>query len=127
MIKMPSKTFGFMLHQCSVDMEGALTSDSARGSESRLRAEIGATQAAVAERAGLDQSRVSRIEKGDVADISDINRVLDALAALGAKSAPDYKNYAAREWLRIPSPLVTGIRNGRALRPRRRRFAKSHR
>ena len=49
----------------------------------RFRAESGKTQAAIAEKAGLDQSRVSRIEKGEVAAPSEVDRVLDALAALG--------------------------------------------
>jgi transcriptional regulator with XRE-family HTH domain len=70
----------------------------------RLRAEIGVTQAAVAEKAGMDQSRVSRIEKGEIADDTDVNRVLDALTALGAKAAGEYKAYAAREWFHIQPP-----------------------
>jgi transcriptional regulator with XRE-family HTH domain len=70
----------------------------------RFRAEVGATQAAVAEKSGLDQSRVSRIEKGEVTDATDVNRVLDALTALGAKMAGDYKAYAARDWLHIEPP-----------------------
>ncbi|UVK48620.1 helix-turn-helix transcriptional regulator (plasmid) [Mesorhizobium sp. AR07] len=70
----------------------------------RLRAEAGATQATVAEKAGLDQSRISRIEKGEIAAAAEIDRVLDALAELGAIRAADYKSYAAREWLHIEPP-----------------------
>ena len=55
----------------------------------RLRAEAGATQAALAERAGLDQSCVSRIEKGEVAVPAEIDRVLDTCGALGARAALD--------------------------------------
>src|SRR5271165_648215 len=70
----------------------------------RLRAEGGATQAAVAEKAGLDQSRVSRIEKGEVVVPAEIDRVLAALSALGVTSAADYQAYAAHEWLHIEPP-----------------------
>jgi transcriptional regulator with XRE-family HTH domain len=71
---------------------------------SRLRAEVGVTQAAVAEEAGLDQSRVSRIEKGEVAAPAEIERVLDALTTLGMSKASDYKTFAAREWLYVEPP-----------------------
>ena len=70
----------------------------------RFRAESGKTQAAIAEKAGLDQSRVSRIEKGEVAAPSEVDRVLDALAALGVEKASDYKAFLAREWLHIDPP-----------------------
>ena len=59
----------------------------------RLRSEANLTQAAVAERAGLDQSRISRIEKGEVTDPVEIDRVLDALVSLGAQRAAEYKTY----------------------------------
>jgi transcriptional regulator with XRE-family HTH domain len=70
----------------------------------RLRAEAGATQAALAEKAGLDQSRVSRIEKGEVVAPAEIDRVLDGLAALGVSAAVDYKRYAIQDWLYIEPP-----------------------
>lgn len=70
----------------------------------RLRAEIRATQAAVAEQAGLDQSRVSRIEKGEVVGASEVERVLDALTALGSADAASYKEFSAREWLHVEPP-----------------------
>jgi predicted transcriptional regulator len=57
----------------------------------RFRAEVGVSQAVVAEEARIDQSRVCRIEKGELIDAAEINRVLDALAALGAKMANAYK------------------------------------
>ncbi|WP_460028361.1 helix-turn-helix domain-containing protein, partial [Methyloparacoccus murrellii] len=50
----------------------------------RFRAALGAKQSTIAEKAGLDQSKVSRIEKGDIASSSDVERILDALEALGA-------------------------------------------
>lgn len=70
----------------------------------RFRAEANLTQTALAESAGLDQSRVSRIEKGEPASPAEIDRLLEALAGLGVKKAGDYKAYAAREWLHIEQP-----------------------
>lgn len=70
----------------------------------RLRAEAGATQTVLAEKAGLDQSRISRIEKGEVAAAAEIDRVLDGLAALGVGAALELKEYAAHEWLFVEPP-----------------------
>lgn len=70
----------------------------------RLRSEIGVTQSAVAEKAGLDQSRVSRIEKGEVLDAVEIDRVIEALSGLGSTRAQEYKEYSAREWSYIQPP-----------------------
>jgi transcriptional regulator with XRE-family HTH domain len=70
----------------------------------RLRAEAGVTQAVLAEKSGLDQSRVSRIEKGEVVASADIDRVLDALHALGATKASEFKEYIDREWEHIEPP-----------------------
>jgi transcriptional regulator with XRE-family HTH domain len=72
----------------------------------RIRGDVSPslTQAAVAEKAGLDQSRVSRIEKGEVASSGDVERVLDALEALGAPNAAEFKAYAAQEWQYIEPP-----------------------
>ena len=75
-----------MLHICGISnalKEDAMYSDPGQktgATVSRLRLELGVTQAVVAEKAGLDQSRVSRIEKGEVATPADVDRVLDALA-----------------------------------------------
>lgn len=71
---------------------------------SRIRQELGATQAAVAAEARLDQSRVSRIEKGEVAAPAEIERVLDALAAMGSSDARAFKEFAAKEWTAIEPP-----------------------
>ncbi len=71
---------------------------------SRLRNEIGATQGAVAHKAGLDQSRVSRIEKGDVAAPVEVERVIDALAGLGSKHALAFKSFCKREWNYVEPP-----------------------
>lgn len=70
----------------------------------RIRTEAQLTQAAVAEKASLDQSRVSRIEKGQVDSPADVERVLDALAALGARNAAEYKGYANRDWQHLEPP-----------------------
>jgi transcriptional regulator with XRE-family HTH domain len=70
----------------------------------RLRTEAGLTQAFVAEKSGIDQSRVSRIEKGDVVANVEVDRVLDALASLGMPAATEFKEYACREWQHIEPP-----------------------
>lgn len=70
----------------------------------RLRAETGLTQAVLAEKSGLDQSRISRIEKGEVVASTDIDRVLEALEALGAPKAREFKEYIGRDWQHIEPP-----------------------
>jgi len=70
----------------------------------RLRAESSLTQSALAEKSGLDQSRISRIEKGEVVSSVDIDRVLDALEELGVEKANSFKKFAAREWRQIEPP-----------------------
>lgn len=70
----------------------------------RLRSEIGATQGAVAQKAGLDQSRVSRIEKGEVAAPAEVERVIDALSTLGSKRAHAFKTFMEREWNYVEPP-----------------------
>lgn len=71
---------------------------------SRIRQDLGVTQAAVAAEAGLDQSRVSRIEKGEVAAPADVEKVLDALGSMGSAEARAFKEFASREWLAIEPP-----------------------
>jgi len=70
----------------------------------RLRAEAGVTQSTLAEKSGLDQSRISRIEKGEVFSSADIDRVLDTLEELGVEKAKSFKKYAALEWKQIEPP-----------------------
>ena len=70
----------------------------------RLRSELGATQAMVAQKAGIDQSRVSRIEKGEVEAPTEVDRVLEALAELGSKEAPALKAFIAVAWNHIEPP-----------------------
>jgi len=70
----------------------------------RLRAEANVTQAILAEKSGLDQSRISRIEKGDVVATADVDRVLEALYALGAPKAKAFREYIRRDWQHIEPP-----------------------
>lgn len=70
----------------------------------RLRGEANVTQAVLAEKSGLDQSRISRIEKGEVASSTDIDRVLDTLASLGVAEAINFKEFIGREWQHIEPP-----------------------
>ena len=70
----------------------------------RLRSELMVTQAAVAQKAGIDQSRISRIEKGEVDTPSEVDRVLAALAELGSKDAPALKAFASVAWNHIEPP-----------------------
>ena len=71
---------------------------------SRLRTELGVTQAALAGKAGLDQSRVSRMEKGEVTSQAEVDKALDALAALGSPHARAYKDFCAHEWEHVAPP-----------------------
>jgi transcriptional regulator with XRE-family HTH domain len=71
----------------------------------RLRAEANVTQAKLAEKSGLDQSRISRIEKGDVVATADVDRVLEALDALGAPKAKEFREYIGRDWQHIEPPF----------------------
>jgi transcriptional regulator with XRE-family HTH domain len=70
----------------------------------RFRAEAGLTQAALAEAASVDQSRISRIEKGEAPSEAEANKLLDALSRLGSKRAADYSTYRARQWTQIEQP-----------------------
>jgi len=70
----------------------------------RFRAETGATQAALADKAGVDQSRISRIEKGEAPSQAESDKLLEALCQLGSRRAADYKAYTARQWLQIEPP-----------------------
>lgn len=70
----------------------------------RLRAEANVTQAVLAEKSGLDQSRVSRIEKGDVVANADIDSVLEALDTLGIAKAKAFMEYISRDWQHIEPP-----------------------
>ena len=70
----------------------------------RLRAEANLTQAKLAEKSDLDQSRIFRIEKGEVVAGADVDRVLDALDAHGVPKAKAFKEFIGREWQHIEPP-----------------------
>ena len=70
----------------------------------RLRAQANVTQAILAEKSGLDQSRVSRIEKGEVVASADVDSVLEALDTLGAPKAKAFREYISRDWQHIEPP-----------------------
>lgn len=70
----------------------------------RLRGDLGITQAALATAAGVDQSRISRVEKGEITSPPEVEKLLDALISLGSPSAKAYKDFIAYEWEQIPPP-----------------------
>jgi transcriptional regulator with XRE-family HTH domain len=70
----------------------------------RFRAETDVTQAALSEKSGVDQSRISRIEKGEPASASESDRLLTALSELGSARAADYKAYVEKQWQHIEPP-----------------------
>ena len=70
----------------------------------RLRADVGVTQVILAAKAGIDQSRISRIEKGEAAAETELDKVLDALAGLGSTDAMQLKEFSKREWEHIAPP-----------------------
>jgi transcriptional regulator with XRE-family HTH domain len=78
----------------------------------RLRADLKVTQAAVAQKAGLDQSRVSRIEKGEVVSHAEVELVFDALDAFGSPHAASFKAFATRDWVHIEPPLFWNPQRG---------------
>lgn len=83
---------------------GSISAEQTAAAIARIRGEARLTQQVVAQKAGFDQSRVSRIEKGEVASPGDVEHALDALAELGATEAAEYKAYAAHDWQYIEPP-----------------------
>ena len=71
---------------------------------SRLRASIKATQADVAKKASVDQSRLSRIEKGEANAPDEVRRVLSALVELGSAEAQSFLDFMEKEWQFIEPP-----------------------
>jgi transcriptional regulator with XRE-family HTH domain len=78
----------------------------------RLRSELGATQSTVAQEAGLDQSRISRLEKGEILGTSEIERVLDALTALGSEQSEKFKEFLAHDWKHVEPPSFWNPQRG---------------
>lgn len=100
----------FMRHKCSSNdlgespMSEFMNAPAVAGAIARLRAEVGVTQSALAEKAALDQSRVSRIEKGEVSADAEVARVLDALVGLGSVKAGEFRDFLKKEWKHIQPP-----------------------
>ena len=69
-----------------------------------FRSKAGITQSQLAMKAGVDQSRISRLEKGDSTTANEVNRVISALSALGSKDAIEYGAYLEKEWEHIERP-----------------------
>jgi transcriptional regulator with XRE-family HTH domain len=69
-----------------------------------FRSKAGITQSQLAVKAGVNQSRISRLEKGESATTAEINRVISALSALGSKDAIEYSAYLSKEWEHIERP-----------------------
>ena len=70
-----------------------------------LRVQVGITQSQLAQGAGLEQSRISRIEKGDITpSASDIQAILDHLVAKGHTVAAQYNDYLNAEWRHVERP-----------------------
>lgn len=74
---------------------------------SLFRSEAGVTQSQLAAKAGLDQSRVSRIEKGEPGTPAEFGKLVDALAALGSKGAADYATFLGKSWEHVERPDFT--------------------
>lgn len=85
-------------------METSLTAHQVSKAIARFRAALGIKQSTVAEKAGLDQSKISRIEKGDIASSLDVKRILDALEDLGASDVAKYRAYCDIDWKHIEPP-----------------------
>jgi transcriptional regulator with XRE-family HTH domain len=70
-----------------------------------LRMQAGITQLQLAQGAGLEQSRISRIEKGDIAPSSaDIEAILGHLASCNCKAAADFQSYLESTWRHVERP-----------------------
>ena len=74
---------------------------------SQFRAEVGVTQSQLAAKAGVDQSRVSRIEKGESGTPAELGRLVEALSALGSKGAADYAAFLGKSWEHVERPDFT--------------------
>lgn len=79
---------------------------------SQFRSEMGITQSQLAAKAGVDQSRVSRIEKGEAATTAEVGKLIEALHLLGSKAAANYGTFLARNWDHIERPDFTNPQRG---------------
>ncbi|HEX8402672.1 MAG TPA: helix-turn-helix transcriptional regulator [Allosphingosinicella sp.] len=70
-----------------------------------LRTAASITQGQLAQKAGMDQSRISRMEKGDaLPSAGDVERLLGALGELGSDGAAHYAHFLGGEWHHIDRP-----------------------
>ena len=67
----------------------------------RIRTEAKLTQSSVAKKAGVEQSRLSRIEQGIITTKEDFDAVVDALIALEANNAKELRAYMNSHWEHI--------------------------
>lgn len=99
-----------MQHKCSIEsIKEAIMVDYSPAqmigsAVTRFRSEANVTQSVLAEKCGIDQSRVSRIEKSEVFASQDVDRVLDGLVVLGVVNAKKFKDYLRRDWQHIEPP-----------------------
>jgi transcriptional regulator with XRE-family HTH domain len=70
----------------------------------KIRISLKLTQSVIADAAGMDQSKFSRIEKGDTSSQSDMLKILNALVQLGSTEAQEYINFTKYEWSHIQPP-----------------------
>lgn len=89
-----------------------MTPLSASAAITRFRTELNMTQSSVAQKAGIDQSQLSRIEKGEITDHAEVGRVLDALELLGSPQASEFKKFNALEWGQIEPPSFWNPQRG---------------
>ena len=70
----------------------------------KIRTNLKLTQSVIADAAGMDQSKFSRIEKGDMSSPADMMKILNALVTLGSAEAQEYINFTQYEWSHIQPP-----------------------
>lgn len=86
-------------------MSSALTIPPSFGqSATRMRTALRTSQRDVASKAGIDQSRLSRIEKGGAPSEQECRGVLNALAELGSADAARYSAYLCTDWYHLERP-----------------------
>ncbi len=77
-----------------------------------FRGIAGVTQSQLAAKAGVDQSRISRIEKGEASTLPEVQKVLAALAELGATGAAEYASYVEADWQHVERPDYSNPQRG---------------
>jgi transcriptional regulator with XRE-family HTH domain len=77
-----------------------------------FRSVSGVTQSQLASKAGVDQSRISRLEKGEPSTPAEVQKVLAALAELGVAEAAEYASYAQSAWQHVERPDYSNPQRG---------------